>query len=283
MKKPPARLTLRACAKVNLHLDVGPKQRDGYHSLKTLFQQISLYDTLRFQRTEKKTIHLTMTSPFKLPAGPDNLIVKALELLRKRLKTPYGMKVHLTKRIPLGAGLGGGSSNAAAALMAGWRLWARHSRESGNDGFDILLFLAKDLGADVPFFLKGGRAWGKGRGDQLTPVHSSRKRWLVLIYPRVHVSTARAYALLDQARKSKDGLYAKRPSKRFFNSFEPVVFKHYPKVKEAHEALHRLGCKNVMMSGSGSSVFGFVKSRSQGIKIAKRLADRPWDVFLSRT
>jgi 4-diphosphocytidyl-2-C-methyl-D-erythritol kinase len=281
-------LTLSAFAKINLHLNVGPRRNDGYHSLETLFQEISLHDTLTFAK-QKSKIQLTVTPP-TLPTGPDNLVVKALLLLRARLGVQDGMKVKLVKRIPMGAGLGGGSSDAAAALWAGWRLWTggRGEGERGREVPPILYECAKKLGADVSFFLKGGTAWATGIGEKLKSVRSPKKRWLILIYPNVHVSTKEAYTLLDKLRIA-DFRLRKNPKSEIrnpklkFNSFEPVILTKFPEIARAKSALILAGCSEVMMSGSGSTVFGFVKSEKEGKSLMRKLRFNTWDLFLAHT
>ncbi len=270
----------RAHAKINLHLDVGARRPDGYHSLRTIFQEISLHDTLRVTRAKKE---IFFTCSDKKLSGPDNLIVKALEMLRRELKTDAGARVHLIKRIPVGAGLGGGSSDAAAALMAGLELWGSSTLLRNKKKCAALLFpLAKKLGADVPFFLLGGTAKASGIGEELTPLPPQPKRWLVLVYPRVHVSTVEAYRLLDESRK-KNSKSQTLSSKQFFNSFEPVILKKYPAIAKAKQTLENAGCTGVMMSGSGSAIYGFVFSPSTGRKIIKKLRHQHRDVYLCRT
>jgi 4-diphosphocytidyl-2-C-methyl-D-erythritol kinase len=191
-------LTLHAHAKINLYLHVGPRRADGYHSIDTLFQEISLHDTLTF-RLAPARISLRVTGG-KLSAGPDNLVVRALEMLRQTLSVKAGMRVVLDKKIPMGAGLGGGSSDAAAALLAGWTLWKGPVPKK----IPLALFdCAKKLGADVSFFLMGGRARAGGVGEKLMPVKKYAKQHLVLVYPRTHVSTAEAYRWIDQERPVK--------------------------------------------------------------------------------
>jgi 4-diphosphocytidyl-2-C-methyl-D-erythritol kinase len=275
------RLRLRAHAKINLHLDIGPRRPDGYHDLHTLFQEISLHDTLTFSVT-KAELSLTVR-PAGLPINQDNLVIRALERLRQSLRVTSGLRVRLDKRIPVGAGLGGGSSDAAAALLGGWALWKGRGRVPRRVP-PLLFRIAKTLGADVPFFLKGGTAWGRGIGEKLTAVRACPRRWLVLIYPRVHVATKLAYQLLDKSRagrKRAGGTAAALLGP--VNSFEPVILKRFKPVAAAHQALNQAGCHGVLMSGSGSSVFGFAESRAQAERIARRLRARPWDVFVVHT
>ncbi len=289
-------MILNAPAKINLHLDVGPRRRDGYHTLDTIFQEISLNDTLRFS-PHPKEIRLTIT-PKGLPTDSNNLIVRALEMLRAKMKVKKGIRVHLTKRIPMGAGLGGGSSDAAAALWAGWLTWYGKRRKPSRVP-KVLLDCAPKLGADVAFFLRGGIAHGRGIGEKLTPMKSAGQRWLVLVYPRVHVSTPLAYRLLDEARKKSSpwNVLIQGPRSRskmdpglrhsrmtdYFNSFEPVILKKFPEIARTKQALVKVGCDDVMMSGSGSTVFGFVKSERDGRRVLSKLRGRRWQIFLVQT
>jgi 4-diphosphocytidyl-2-C-methyl-D-erythritol kinase len=280
------RLTVPAYAKINLHLDVGPRRDDGYHDLRTLFQEISLHDTLAFEPAPR---HLSLTvSPPGLPTGPENLVIRALERLRTELKIKKGLRVHLTKRIPVGAGLGGGSSDAAAALLGGWALWKGRGRLPRRGKLpELLPRLARELGADVPFFLLGGTAWGEGIGERLTPVRRKEpKRWLVLVYPRVHVDTRSAYRLLDAARHKRPSTNGHQSAAGFLqptNSFEAVILPRFTAVRNARAALQKARCKDVLMSGSGSSVFGFRTSRKDAERVAQRLRKKPWDVFVAHT
>jgi len=287
MANKPSALVLSARAKINTHLYVGPRRADGYHSIDTIFQEISLQDTLTFRLTPQR-ISLSVRGA-KLTAGPDNLIVRALEMLRKEMKIDSGMAVSLNKKIPMGAGLGGGSSDAAAALKAGWKLWG--SRKGASP---LLFKCAKKLGADVSFFLMGGRARARGIGEKLISLPSQKKKWLVLVYPRVHVSTPLAYRWLDESRHPgtllagvqvlvKTWVPAKKHAGTTFNDFESVVLPRFPTIRRVKEELRRLGCQEVTMSGSGSSVFGFVTSKSIGEKVKRSLRTKAWDVFVVHT
>ncbi len=293
-------LRLRARAKINLWLFIGPRDKSGFHPLSTVFQEIELNDTLIFKLNGLSKTRLTVTPPI-LPAGSDNLVIRALDLLRQRLKIQNGLDVELLKRIPIGAGLGGGSSDAACALWGGWILWKNGLSDFNNRQRKVpahLLDCARQLGSDVPFFLQGGRAYGEGRGDLLTPFPTGSKRWLILVYPRVHVSTKEAYKLLDKARSQGRLLFKKsgkgkgnlsHPTFHPWggagegNDFEPVIFKKFPEIIKVKRALHEAGCSPVQMSGSGSSVFGFVTSRKAGENVRRALSRYSWDVYLTRS
>jgi 4-diphosphocytidyl-2-C-methyl-D-erythritol kinase len=267
-------LKLKAHAKINLHLFVGPKRADGYHSLDTIFQELSLHDTLTLQRAPRQITLRVLNS--KISAGADNLVVRALTMLRDKLDVKEGTAAILKKGIPVGAGLGGGSSDAAAALKGGWQLWTGE-KFSNRRVPPLLLNCAKKLGADVSFFLVGGIARAKGIGEKLQPLPKRKKRWLVLIYPRVHVSTPKAYGWIDEARQVRIKPFSER------NHFEAVVLPRYPAIRRAKEELKRLGCQEVTMSGSGSSVFGFVGGKAAARRIQRALRTKPWDVFAVHT
>lgn len=270
-------LRLQARAKINLFLRIGGRRADGFHSLRTEFQEISLADNLEFRLSSKPGIHLTISGR-KIPGSSENIVVRALTRLQSELKTNEGMTVRLTKDIPIGAGLGGGSSDAAAALWGGWLLWnKRPPTDYRRSSPRLLLTLAAQLGADVSFFIRGGRARATGKGEKLIPCRSGLRRYLVVAYPRVHVSTAEAYRLLDQSRRRK------LPASLSKNDFEPVIFKKFPTVRRTKEHLEKLGCTGVQMSGSGSAVFGFVASLSAGRHIRRQLLKDSIDAFVAHT
>jgi 4-diphosphocytidyl-2-C-methyl-D-erythritol kinase len=187
----------------------------------------------------------------------------------------------------VGAGLGGGSADAAAALLGGWAVWkGRGKVPPRGRAAPVLMRIARQLGADVPFFLVGGTAWGEGVGEKLTPVPDTPRRWIVLVYPRVQVSTKVAYKLLDAARirrPSTNGHRVHAAHLRPTNSFEPVILPRYTAVRAARTALDNAGCVGVLMSGSGSSVFGFAENKRDAERIAKRLRKKRWDVFVAHT
>ncbi len=303
MKIPNKSFCLDAHAKINLFLKVGPRQSNGYHSLCTLFQEIALGDSLIFSPTDgpielqvrfdeagfaaRKAKTRNGMNSARLSSGADNLVVRALSLLKKKLKVRSGARVQLVKRIPMGAGLGGGSSDAAAALWGGWILWKQGRRDYERRKKHVPAVLkacAAQLGSDVTFFLSGGFAMGEGRGEILTPFPKLVERTLLVVYPRVHVSTKVAYGLLDQSRRRATQTFdSGLDATGIGNDFEPVVLRKFPKILEVRNRLELLGCHPVQMSGSGSAVFGFVPSEKDGRRWARLLSREPWDVFLTRT
>lgn len=193
-------MQVRAYAKLNLFLAVGQKRKDGYHSLKTIFERISLSDRIILKSRSDQAIKLRC-SDSSLPQGPDNLCYKSASLMQKTFKVEKGADIRIIKRIPVGAGLGGGSSDAAAVLMALNKLWGINaSREK-------LVRLAGKIGADVPFFLyKTPFAQGRGRGDVIRPLGLSKatRLWHILIVPKIRVATPLIYRKWDSYSKSAE-------------------------------------------------------------------------------
>jgi 4-diphosphocytidyl-2-C-methyl-D-erythritol kinase len=284
-------ITLPAHAKINLFLEILGRRADGYHELWTLFQEISLHDTLTVRRTAAPGLRLTCSQADL--AGPDNLAARAARLVLPSAEGG-GLDLRLTKRIPVGAGLGGGSSDGAAALRAAWAL----SRRRPVDAFPAASYRrdAATLGADVPFFLRGGLAEGRGIGDRLRPLTVRRENplWFVLVFPRVFSSTPAAYKSLRRPLKNlRSGLRLRRiledggPVRLWapllFNRLEEAVVPRLPAVAEAQRALVQAGCATARMSGSGSSVFGVVETPAQGRRVLGRLRGEPWDMWLVRS
>ena len=196
-KSLPRICSIEAPGKINLHLRIGEKQPDGYHALESIFVPLALGDTLRFERTEKGDCHLLTNweVPEETILPTENLVVRAVSLFRERTGFNPGLRIRLDKRIPTGAGLGGGSSDAASTLLAmnllsGSALSLKELRE-----------MAVLLGSDVPFFLSGGAAFVSGRGEITEAVNTPQGLWVVLVKPPFSSDTAKAYSLLDQARK----------------------------------------------------------------------------------
>ncbi len=253
--------SLPSFAKVNLYLRVLGKRDDGYHELCTVFQTVSLHDTLAFEESDE--LELTCDDE-RVPTDESNLIMRAARALQEMTGRPVTGKVHLTKRIPSPGGLGGGSSNAFAAIVGLGRLCGL-----GPVSAPEMRGLAAELGADVPFFLYGGTAVGTGRGDHILPRSEDVKAENILIVtPDAHVSTAEAFAALNArtltSGEQKHNLTVCRNEAEsldlrhsvLINDFERSVFAAHPEIGEAKEALLELGAVNALLSGSGASVFG---------------------------
>jgi 4-diphosphocytidyl-2-C-methyl-D-erythritol kinase len=276
-----------AYAKVNLRLDVLGRRADGYHELRTIFQAISLHDTLVLESKREPGIDLRIAGNPQLAGEPgrDNLVYRAIEELGREIKFQQGIRAVLTKRIPVGRGLGGGSSDAAAALLGILRLSGKRIAPAR------LLEIASKLGADVPFFLQGGRALGVGRGDEIYPLPDQKRRDVLVISPHdIAVPTKDAYRWLAEQLTNEDG-----PSKlmRFCalcwspqgsalsNDFEAAVFPRYPRLTAIKRELLQQGAAEASLAGSGSAVFGVYQHPAKARRAARAF---PKDqVFLCST
>jgi 4-diphosphocytidyl-2-C-methyl-D-erythritol kinase len=258
-------IRLAAYAKVNLYLEITGNCPDRYHTLSTLFQTISLADEVTFSPAQD--LEFTCSDP-ALPVDARNLVLRAATGLRELLKEERGARIHLEKNIPTGAGLGGGSSDAAATLKGLLQLWGRRI------GVPACRRLAVGLGADVPFFLKGGLSWATGIGEKLKALKPLPKTWFVLVWPGFGVSTKEAYAKVHLPFADPPPRRSTDPMKTLFNRFESLVFPDHPELPRLKQDLLGAGAKGALMSGSGSSVFGIVSSRAEGEKILAQLQSR---------
>jgi 4-diphosphocytidyl-2-C-methyl-D-erythritol kinase len=274
---------LPAFAKINVCLHVMGRRPDGYHELRTIFQAISLRDTLELSRTSKPGIFLETTDA-TLTAGPDNLVYRAIDALGCETGFRGGIRARLEKRIPVARGLGGGSSDAAAALIGMLRLTKKRLP------LDKLMAIAAGLGADVPFFLFGGRALAVNRGDEIYPLDDLPKQTIVVISPRnIGVSTKEAYqwisAELTKSPKPPSiwgfcALCWSRQS-RVSNDFEGPVFSRYPRLGEIRDGLLKRGAANAALAGSGSAVFGVFRNPAQARRAARAFPED--SVFVAET
>jgi 4-diphosphocytidyl-2-C-methyl-D-erythritol kinase len=283
-------IKLPAFAKINLGLRVLGRRADGYHEIRTTFQTITLHDTLTFEPAPDDLLELACSDP-DIPADGSNLVVRAASALRERYGVRGGARVRLEKAIPAGGGLGGGSSDAAATLVALASLWKL------NASLPELSKIGARLGADVPFFLTGGTALGVGTGTEVLPLEDAPKMPLVVVTPDVRVSTAEAYKALGAPALTKNdavvNLSVSRTEADFpdslcdvwSNDFEAVVVRLHPEIGRAREALRRAGAARAMLSGSGSSVFGLFESESEAGRAAGALggAGRGWQVSACAT
>lgn len=273
-----------AFAKVNLCLDILGRRADGYHELRTIFQAISLHDTLKLSLTRGPGIQLECDDP-SLPLGRTNLVWRALDVLRRALRLRSGVHAALLKRIPAGRGLGGGSSDAAAALIGLLRLTGRKLPAPR------LLEIASSLGADVPFFLGGGRALGVGRGDEIYPLPDLPRRAVVVVSPAALVVPTRdAFAWVSStlSRAHARGLTDRRPASKMLrfcalcwspqwsalsNGFEKAVFSRYPRLRTIKRKLLQGGAAEAALAGSGSAVFGVFPDPAQARRTARSFPD----------
>ncbi|HYO62608.1 MAG TPA: 4-(cytidine 5'-diphospho)-2-C-methyl-D-erythritol kinase [Pyrinomonadaceae bacterium] len=283
--------TLPAFAKINLSLRVLGRRPDGYHEIETTFQTVTLYDRLTFEPHGGDGFELVCDAP-GVPADDTNLVARAALALRERFGVRSGARVRLEKNVPDGGGLGGGSSDAAVALVGLASLWKLDA-----DGRELAELGAR-LGADVPFFLTGGTALGTGTGAEITPLADAPAASLVVVSPGVKVSTAEAYKSLNAPALTKEEAAVNLPSSRaraqfphslcevMRNDFEPVVFGLRPEIERARESLTKAGARCALLAGSGSSVFGVFDSGEaarRGLREVTPRAEAGWRVFACET
>ena len=276
-----------AYAKINLALEVLGKRSDGYHELITIMQTIDLYDTICLTERADGDIHLTCTRPEL--SNSDNLAVRAAQLVRQRLGLRRGVHIELVKRIPSAAGLGGGSSDAAAVLVGLQRWWQLPLTP------DAMQEMAASLGSDVPFFLHGGLALCQGRGEQiapLTPYWPAEMRWLLLLKPSIGLATEAVFRHINpddysdgrHSRAIRAALAARQTPDpaHLHNSLERAVLQYYPQVTQAKAALLHAGAPFARLSGSGPTLFAPFAALSDAHQAYQTLRSQGYEVYLSR-
>jgi 4-diphosphocytidyl-2-C-methyl-D-erythritol kinase len=261
-------LTLSAPAKVNLFLEVLTRRPDGYHAIETLMVAVSLMDTLEFMPAA--TLSLACNQP-TLSTGPDNLVIRAAVALQRQTGCRLGASIQLTKRIPMAAGLAGGSSDAATTLIGLNRLWNLRLSKSA------LRRLAAEIGSDVAFFIDGSPAYCTGRGEIIKPLRLPRALHFVLVCPEKGLSTAEVYRNVNLPTQPQSGAAIRQAVRRgdaamigkcLFNRLQEPAVRLQPLVREIQEKLashHALGC---LMSGSGSTVFAVCANQRQAAALA---------------
>ena len=275
---------LSAAAKINLVLEVLGKRADGYHEIATVLQAVELSDRLVIEDAE--VLELRATAP-DVPTDGTNLVLRAARALGEASGMTRGARITLDKRIPVAAGLGGGSTDAAATLVGLNRLWGLRWPAAR------LAEVAVTLGMDVPFFLRGGVAVGTGRGEKLEPVAGTALA-LVLVNPGVGASTAAIYGGVTPAMYSDGGgvhrmlaaLRSRRPARvaaSLANALERVAAPQHPQVRRMEAALLAAGALGAAMSGSGPTVFGVARSWEQARQIRARVARGSWRCWAVRT
>ncbi|MGH8128025.1 MAG: 4-(cytidine 5'-diphospho)-2-C-methyl-D-erythritol kinase [Gammaproteobacteria bacterium] len=259
-----------APAKLNLFLHVTGQREDGYHELSTAFQFLDLADGLHFSPRMDGEICLLGTLPGVAPES--NLVVRAARLLAAETGIAAGVDIRLDKRIPVGGGLGGGSSDAATTLVVLNRIW-----RAGLDE-ERLAALGLTLGADVPVFARGAAAWAEGVGEKLIP-QAFEQYWYVVLDPGVAVSTAAVFAAPELTRDGSRATISRFSMGEERNDCEPVVRKHYPKVARALDWLAERG--PARLTGTGGCLFGWYARREQAEAIAAEVA-APWRAWVAR-
>ena len=271
-------ISRQAYAKINIGLDVLRRREDGYHELKMIMQTVDICDDLIFEKTEEQGI-VIQTDREELPVDAGNLIYRAADLLFREKEITEGVKISLTKRIPIAAGMAGGSSDAAATM--------RGLNELFHMGYSIqqLKELGVKLGADIPYCLVGGTMLSEGIGEILTPLPAPPECFLVVAKPDINVSTGFVYGNLQAEKLTYhpdiDGIIEalragdlRGVTDRLGNVLETVTIREYPVIEQIKELLRDMGAENALMSGSGPSVFGIFKERETAEAAARAVADR---------
>src|SRR6266850_4369642 len=282
----PPTVVIRAHAKINLDLRVLGSRRDGFHELRTVFQALALHDMIRcIPREGPFAIECSSAG---VPLDETNLIWRAAQTLWRSLRRTGAVRdvvVQLEKRIPQQAGLGGGSADAAATLMALAALWRVPVKPSQ------LTDLAAHIGSDVPFSLSGGTALGLGRGEEVYPLADLPRHWIVLLIPGFGVSTTEAYGWYDAERELSraprepqhvPGPWPSRAA-QMINDLEAPIAAHHPEIDQMKAALRRVGALAASMSGSGSAVFGLFQKKRDALTAVDRLQGSGWRVLLTES
>jgi 4-diphosphocytidyl-2-C-methyl-D-erythritol kinase len=299
-------IRIESPAKVNLFLEVLGKRENGYHNVETVLETVDLCDDIILKEI-KEGIEIESDFP-SLPLGRENLAYQAAFLLKKRLGLKKGIQLTINKRIPLASGLGGGSSNGASVLLGLNKLWDL------DLSYEELLGLAREIGADVPFFLRKGRALGRGRGDELWPLPQSPTLHFILIFPGFEISAEWAYKNLracppkldlsaeasPQAGERRRDLTKERQSIKMilsalksgdmgkvansiYNRLEEVVIPKHPLIARIKERFLELGARGTLMSGSGSSVFGLAEDGKRAKEIYDKIKKDFRKIFLLKS
>jgi 4-diphosphocytidyl-2-C-methyl-D-erythritol kinase len=267
-------ISLKAPAKVNLFLEILGKRDDGYHEIETIMQEIDLADILQFEETQEG-VKLECNDK-NIPVNQDNLVCKAANLILEECGIKKGVLINLEKNIPVGAGLGGGSSDAATTLKALNSLW-----KVGLSNEELMEFAAM-LGSDIPFFINGKTSLCRGRGELIAPVEVRSRMDYLILFPRVHISTETIYKNLkiDLTKKRKDVSFfldalkyseVASISKLLFNRLEEVIFATYPDLLQVKSDLESFDFCGVSISGSGSAFFGLCNDRHQAEVIKSKV------------
>lgn len=275
----------KAPAKINLALDVLNKREDYYHNLHMVMTTIDLYDRISFEKLNNDTIILESNKPY-LPNDEKNLVFKTASLIKKKYNVKYGLKIHINKNIPVSAGLGGGSSDAAATIRALNRLFKLNL--SLNEMIDV----GSEIGSDVPFCIYNKTAEVIGRGEIIKPLPKVPKCWIILVKPHFGVSTKEVFDNISMEKISHpdvDSMISAIKTQDYLkmcqvlgNSLESITFELFPKVKEIKQKLEILGVDATLMSGSGPTIFALVRKEQKAKKILHSLDLNKYETYAVR-
>ncbi|MGR3219586.1 MAG: 4-(cytidine 5'-diphospho)-2-C-methyl-D-erythritol kinase [Candidatus Anammoxibacter sp.] len=270
------KIELKAYAKINLFLEIVCKRDDGFHELVTVMQEVDIFDDLSFEEIKEDCISI-ICNDSTIPINNGNLIWKAADLFRNRFKIRNGVRIHLEKRIPVGAGLGGGSSDAATTFKGLNALWHKEC-----DDIE-LMEMAGEIGSDIPFFIKGNTAVCRGRGEVVTEVSVNKDYVYVIVYPNLKISTASIYKnlKLGLTKEMKDvNFFLKQLADNdhvmvgnaLFNRLDKTIYRLHPDLLELKKTLEGFNFCGVQISGSGSALFGLCERRRDAEDVKKELS-----------
>lgn len=278
-------ICLKAYAKINIGLNIISNRPDGYHNIETIFQQIDLFDQIILRRTADPAI-IIRSDHDHLPTNQDNICHRAVKLIQQTAGFKEGIVIEIKKRIPISAGLGGGSSDAAAVLRGLKQIWQLQLTK------EDLLDIALEIGADVPFFLNGGTALASGMGEKLKPIALPFNFCCVLIYPNIEISSTWAYKnfnfSLTKTKKSIKlaHIFFQRPDisglkNLISNDLEEVVFQRYQVLRDIKQLLYLRGASFASMSGSGSTIYGLFKDYTDAVEVMRAIP-KPYQLILAK-
>lgn len=263
-------LSIKAYAKINLTLELLGRRSDGYQEISSIMQTVSLYDTVNLMPAKK--VELNCDTPIK-----NNLALQAARILSNQTNSSLGVKIDISKKIPVSSGLGGGSSDAAAVLIGLNKLW------NLNLNKDKLSELGSEIGSDVPFFIHGGTGIASGRGTTINPLPTPKLHHIIILYPNIHLKnkTSTMYSLINDEQIT-DGMLTQKMEQRInakstvspelmFNGFDSLIEKAYPKLDKYRNILLEQGVKNIHLAGSGPSLYATVHSKNQASLIAQSI------------
>lgn len=281
-------MKIKAPAKINLTLDILGKLPNDYHELTTVYQAVSLYDELEFEESEVGDIKITSNSD-QIPLDENNIVYKAVELIRQKHDIGKGLSINIEKNIPVAAGLAGGSTDAAATLKALNEIWELKLSD------EILREYAAELGMDVSFLINGGTALGVRQGEKVRPINNNLSLNIVIVTPDISVSTKEAYGNLDLSQVGQDSEQTKRVIAaladgdltevvdNLHNDFEKSIIPQYLVIGEVKEKMLGLGALGSLMSGSGPSVFGVWESEKEARRASDSLRQEYKQIYLTKT
>lgn len=274
------KLVIDSPSKINIGLNVVEKREDGFHNLETFFYPLLLKDELLFEKSNQFELFTESELMLKIK---ENLIVKAKEIIEKELKVNLNFKVSINKNIPIGAGLGGGSSNAAVTLKA------LNSLFNLKLSYTKMAEMALKLGSDVPFFLDPKPAIAKSRGEKFFPVNISISYPILIVNPGIYISTKWAFERIKPGKPkvelekifSSEKIKLAELKELVKNDFEPIVFNEYPEIEEIKNKMYEFNCDFALMTGTGSSVFGIFSNLQDAYWAEEFFKSKNYFIFLN--